>query len=264
MSRQSNPRRPRYGFTLVELLVVVAIIALLIAMLLPALQKARYAARLTLCKNNLRQAVIGLTTYAMDHNGSYPSPNEWGLRDNTTSLRGNGFWATVDGQVISPADTGPWSYTDLIYPNYIPDMNDLFKCPQVSEPSVLNANLNTASNMQYTMMANTVSINRFDNPLLGVDDTLEFDGRHFTTVISDAFQVGGGHLYGNHIPGGGPFAQPHFTEMNFSIFAYRGDYGQGNFAATDGSVTLGSRAWDSNGVGLTATDSFILPVSHER
>ena len=68
----SAPHRRPLGFTLVELLVVVAIIALLIAILLPSLKKAREQSRLAVCCSNLRQISIGFMMYAGDFNHQYP------------------------------------------------------------------------------------------------------------------------------------------------------------------------------------------------
>lgn len=68
-SQRNTPAVPRQrgGFTLVELLIVVAIIAILVGVMFPVLQVARESARRSSCGNNLRQLALAMTTYSDSH-----------------------------------------------------------------------------------------------------------------------------------------------------------------------------------------------------
>ena len=71
IDRGWNERR-RVRFSLIELLIVIAIIAILAGLLLPALDRARRTSRATACVNNLKQIYLGFQNYNSDYDGFYP------------------------------------------------------------------------------------------------------------------------------------------------------------------------------------------------
>ncbi len=87
------------AFTIIELLVVVAIIAILIGILLPAIGRARDAAKTTRSQANLRQIVIAHANYASDHNDNQWTPVPHNLAEFGGSLQQmiTGYNASVGG-----------------------------------------------------------------------------------------------------------------------------------------------------------------------
>ncbi|HEV2456693.1 MAG TPA: prepilin-type N-terminal cleavage/methylation domain-containing protein [Verrucomicrobiae bacterium] len=114
------------GFTLVELLVVIAVIVIITAILLPILSKGKQAVQNVSCLNNLRQLEMCCHAYSVD-NGDYLPPNEPGgfvsapSSTNTPSIVTNNSWcpgiapldmtvANVQAGIIYPYNNSPGIY----------------------------------------------------------------------------------------------------------------------------------------------------------
>ncbi len=95
-------KHQRFGFTLVELLVVIGIIGVLVGLLLPAVQNAREAARRMQCYNHLKQIALACHNYQSTFKNFPPSA----IVDLATSSTGNnGSWG-VHGRILPYLEQG--------------------------------------------------------------------------------------------------------------------------------------------------------------
>lgn len=93
----------RRGFTLIEVLVVVAIIALLVAILLPSLSAAREQARRAVCLSNKKQIALALGSYMSANDGYFPGPNTTGYTISETK----GYIPNMPGGKMPVGKTAP-------------------------------------------------------------------------------------------------------------------------------------------------------------
>jgi len=139
MPERTARARSVAGFTLIEVLVVVAIIALLIAILLPALSRARAQSRNTLDLSNLKQFITSINTYAATNRNIIPRGGSPGV------ATPNGIMPEMNWQQVVARELGDRGRYRFV--NDLPfDKMEIFHCPERRQ-------VNGVAFMDYTVNA---------------------------------------------------------------------------------------------------------------
>ena len=203
----------RRAFTLVELLVVIAVIALLAAMLLPALSNARQSGRRTACASNLRQLGVALSIYAGENEGDFPVAN----RTNRWPSQLHRNYENLD-VLLCPADRTPPPTNLGVTPDEAPRsyVMNLFRDHFASTLSA--AQLQRFNSGTY---AGTINEGSIGSPA----DTITFGEKR---TRSTDFYVDFAGVFGGTMLGA--------IEQRRHMRASRADSGGSNYAFVDGSV----------------------------
>jgi len=183
MSRK--PLHPTTGFTLIELMVSVALIAILISILLSALGKARHNARTAICLSNQGNIGDDIAVFAADHNGLFP-------------------WLTTGGH---------WFHTEVL------------ACPADEKPVMMpwqamgtdaDVAVSYGFNPEYALFK--VPLERIRNPSasLTLYDGFGNDGNNGSTLpggASNSYFISGNKMTVTHLPPGNN-ANPQVTSIS--------------------------------------------------
>ncbi len=177
------------GFTLVELLVVIAIISVLIGLLLPAVQAAREAARRNACLNNCKQLSLSLQSYESQH-GFFPPGAREHLQENAFSVS----WQTLilphlEQQELydriapdSDGGVGPGGHNQAVH------AVDFFHCPSAEPPFTDGLNRNGCNYVGIAGAGNADSISNLETVQCGnlfTDGVLAFGNPTGMSDITD-------------------------------------------------------------------------------
>ena len=138
------------AFTLMEVLVVIAIITLMIAMIQPALNSGRETANAIYCTNNLRQLMVACTSYSTDNSEYLPFPNWGGYGKDLDGGWKTGGWLYWNKANVAWNTNAQWNIdvlkTGLIF-GYVNHDANIYRCVEEKLPYPILSGQITSYNM---------------------------------------------------------------------------------------------------------------------
>ena len=185
MKQHSPSPSCRSAFTLIELLVVVSVIGILVALLLPAIGKARDAARYTSCLANLKSIGTAAINYATDNSAKYPARLRPDLVTNIAPdviARWTGSLSVDDRPTIRPYFTSFKCFQCPLAP-LNPDLETM--------PAPTNAVVNALEIAYSTFYGWPIDPSNPKSAMMRQDDRLQYAGNKFNVLASDAVRYAG-------------------------------------------------------------------------
>ena len=195
------------GFTLVEMLVVIAIIGILAAILFPVFSKAREQARIVKCSSNQQQIIIALNMYTQENDNILPDKDSWitELSDKVTlkvfhcpnSNRDQGKSYGISSHLFY-ADGQGINIEQIITPSKVGVLVDV-NAPQDAKSEDLLVPTNIAPHTRHYSNKGYV-IGYFDGHIETANDKSDTDSEKYNSKIARAFYYppAHGHIVGNY------------------------------------------------------------------